>query len=57
MLTNWVEITTNGSDSDVKVDTTGTGMFGGGTPIATLEGITDLKDEAALVSSGNLLVA
>lgn len=56
-ITDWIEITTNGSDSDVKVDTTGTGTFGAGTQIATLEGITGLTDEAALVSSGNLLVA
>lgn len=56
-ITNWVEMTTNGSDTDVKVDITGAGSFGAGTQIATLEGITGLTDEAALVSSGNLLVA
>jgi hypothetical protein len=56
-LTDWVEITTSGSDSVVKIDITGTGTFGGGTQIATLEGITGLTDEAALVTSGNLLAA
>lgn len=56
-ITDWVEITTNGSDSEVRVDTTGSASFGSGTHIATLEGITGLTDEAALVSSGNLIVA
>lgn len=56
-ITDWVEITTSGSDSLVKIDVTGTGTFGTGTQIATLTGITGLTDEAALVSSGNLLAA
>ena len=56
-ITDWVEITTSGSNSIVKVDTTGTGTFGAGTQIATLEGITGLTDEAALVSSGNLIAS
>jgi Ca2+-binding RTX toxin-like protein len=56
-VTDWVQITTSGSDSVVKVDVTGTGTFGTGTQIATLTGITGLTDEAALVSSGNLLMA
>lgn len=56
-VTDWVKITTSGSSSEVRVDTTGTGTFGGGTQIATLEGITGPTNEAALVSSGNPLVA
>ncbi|MEW8551347.1 MAG: hypothetical protein AB2533_12920, partial [Candidatus Thiodiazotropha endolucinida] len=55
-ITNWVEITTNGSDSEVRIDVTGSASFGAGTQIATLEGITGLTDEAALVTSGNLVV-
>jgi hypothetical protein len=52
-----VEITTNGSNSEVKVDRDGTGGTYGMTQIALLEGVTGLTDEAALVSSGNLVVA
>ncbi|MEW8110519.1 MAG: calcium-binding protein [Candidatus Thiodiazotropha endolucinida] len=55
-LTDWVEITTSGSDSEVRIDVTGSASFGAGTQIATLEGITGLTDEAALVTSGNLVV-
>ena len=56
-ITDWVEITTDGSNSIVKVDRDGTGGTYGMTQIATLESITGLTDEAALVSSGNLVVA
>ena len=56
-ITDWVEITTSGSDSIVKIDRDGTGGTYSLTQIATLQGITGLTDEAALVSSGNLLVA
>jgi hypothetical protein len=56
-VTDWIQITTSSSDSVVKVDVTGSATFGAGTQIATLTGITGLTDEAALVSSGNLLMA
>lgn len=56
-ITDWVEITTNGSDSVVKIDRDGTGGTYSMTQIATLQGITGLTDEAALVSSGNLMAA
>jgi Ca2+-binding RTX toxin-like protein len=55
-ITDWIEITTSGSDSIVKVDRDGTGGTYSPTQIATLTGITGLTDEAALVSSGNLAV-
>jgi Ca2+-binding RTX toxin-like protein len=57
VLTNFVQITTNGSNSELRVDTTGSASFGGGTLIATIEGVTGLTDEAALVTAGRLLVA
>lgn len=57
VLTNFVQITTNGSNSELRVDTTGTATFGSGTLIATIEGVTGLTDEAALVTAGRLLVA
>lgn len=57
VLTDFVQITTNGSNSELRVDTTGTASFGSGTHIATIEGVTGLTDEAALVTAGRLLVA
>ena len=56
-IADWIEITDSGSDSIVKIDTTGMGTFGSGTQVATLEGITGLTDEAALVTSGNLIAS
>jgi hypothetical protein len=57
LITDWGQITTSGSDSIVKVDRDGTGGTYSLAQIATLQGITGLTDEAALVSSGNLVVA
>ncbi|MBN8913082.1 MAG: type I secretion C-terminal target domain-containing protein, partial [Rhizobiales bacterium] len=56
-LTDWVQIVTNGSHSELRVDVTGSASFGSGTQIALIENVTGLTDEAALVSSGHLLVA
>lgn len=56
-VTEWVRITTSGSNSIVEVDRDGTGTGYGWTQIATLNGVTGLTDEAALVTAGNLLVA
>lgn len=55
-ITDFVQITTSGSNSLLSVDRDGTGAGYGFTQIATLNGITGLTDEAALVSSGNLVV-
>ncbi len=57
LITNWVEITTSGSDSVVKIDRDGIGGTYSMRQIATLQGFTGLTDEAALVSSGNLIAA
>jgi Ca2+-binding RTX toxin-like protein len=54
-ITDFVEITTSGSNSIVKVD-----VDGGGNSfmqIATISGVVGLTDEAALVSSGHLIAA
>jgi Ca2+-binding RTX toxin-like protein len=56
-IIDFVQITTNGANSELRVDTTGTATFGAGTLIATIEGVTGLTDEAALVTSGHLLAA
>ncbi|TRW96279.1 type I secretion C-terminal target domain-containing protein [Paracoccus sp. M683] len=55
VITDFVEITTSGSNSLVKVDADG----GANNFVlkVTLNGVTGLTDEAALVTSGNLLVA
>lgn len=57
LITDFVEITTNGSHSELRVDTSGTASFGAGTQIATIENVTGLTDEAALVTSGHLIAA
>jgi Ca2+-binding RTX toxin-like protein len=55
-ITDWVRISNSGSNSIVEVDRDGTGGTYGWTQVATLTGITGLTDEAALVTSGNLIV-
>lgn len=55
LITDFVEITDSGSDSILKVDTTGSGSFGAGTQIATIIGVTGLTDELALETAGNLI--
>ncbi|TCU21826.1 putative secreted protein (type I secretion substrate) [Rhizobium azibense] len=56
-ITDFVQITTAGANSNVAVDRDGTGTTYGFTQIATLTGVTGLTDEAALVTSGNLIAA
>jgi Ca2+-binding RTX toxin-like protein len=54
-ITDFVEITTSGSNSILKVDVDGgANNF---VQIATISGVTGLTDEAALVSSGHLIAA
>jgi Ca2+-binding RTX toxin-like protein len=57
VITNYVQIQTNGSNSELYVDTTGTATFGSAEHIATIQGVTGLTDEAALVTAGVLLAA
>jgi len=56
-LADWAEITDNGTDSFLSVDLDGTGTAFAMTQIVTIEGVTGLTDEDALVASNNLLVA
>lgn len=56
-LTDFVEITDSGANSLLKVDQDGAGTAFGFVQVATLTGVTGLTDEAALVTSGNLLAA
>lgn len=55
-ITDYIQITTNGSNSAVFVDRDGLGGAYGFHQIATLTGVTDLTDEAALVANGNLII-
>ncbi len=57
VLTDFVQITTSGSNSFVKVDLDGTGGTYSWSQVASITGVTGLTDEDALVTSGNLLVA
>ncbi|MEZ0081511.1 Ca2+-binding RTX toxin-like protein [Bradyrhizobium japonicum] len=57
VITDFVQITTNGSNSELYVDTTGTATFGSSQHIATIVNVTGLTDEAALVTAGTLLAA
>ena len=45
------------ANSKVEIDRDGTGGAYGWVQIATLNGVTGLTDEAALVANGNLLAA
>lgn len=55
VLTDFVQITDNGTDSTLSVDANGGGdSF---SAVATILGVTGITDEAALVTSGNLAVA
>jgi Ca2+-binding RTX toxin-like protein len=57
VITNFVQIQTNGSNSELYVDTTGSASFGSVQHIATIVSVTGLTDEAALVTAGTLLAA
>ena len=56
-ITDFVQITTSGSDSILKVDIDGAASGHSWQTIATILGVTGLTDEAALVASGNLVVS
>lgn len=56
-ITDFLEITTSGSNSIVKVDRDGTGSTYSLTQIATLQNVTGLTDEAALLTAGNVIAA
>lgn len=54
-ITDFVQITDNGTDSTLAIDANGGGdSF---STVATILGVTGITDEAALVSNGNLVAA
>jgi hypothetical protein len=57
VLTNFVQIQTSGSNSELYVDTTGSATFGSAQHIATITGVTGLTDEVADVTAGLLIAA
>jgi Ca2+-binding RTX toxin-like protein len=56
-ITDFVEFTTVGANTVVKVDRDGTGTTYGWQQVAQLDNVTGLTDEAALRTNGNLIVA
>lgn len=56
-ITNFIEFTTSGTNTIVKVDRDGAGTTYGWQQVAQLDNVTGLTDEAALRASGNLIVA
>ncbi len=57
VIANFVDITTSGANSIMKVDRDGAGTTYGWQQIAIIDNVTGLTDEAALKASGNLIVA
>jgi Ca2+-binding RTX toxin-like protein len=57
VLTDFVKIEDGSNNSILSVDIDGTGTTNTWVRIAAIQGVTGLTDEAALVASGNLLVA
>lgn len=55
-ITDYVQITDNGTDSTISIDRDGTGTGYGFTTIATLTGVTGLPDVVTLVGNGTIIV-
>lgn len=55
-ITDYIQVTDSGADSEVRVDTTGSGSFGGDVLTATINGVTGLTDEQALLDNGTLII-
>jgi Ca2+-binding RTX toxin-like protein len=56
-ITDFVQITTSGTNSILRIDADGTANGVSFVQIATLQNVTGLTDEAALMASGHLLAA
>ncbi len=56
LITDFIEVTTSGANSVLKVDLDGTGTTYSMAQIVELRNVTGLTDEAALVTSGNIIV-
>ncbi|OFW90336.1 MAG: hypothetical protein A3B66_02345 [Alphaproteobacteria bacterium RIFCSPHIGHO2_02_FULL_46_13] len=56
-ITGFIEFTTSGANTIIKVDRDGAGSSYGWQSIVQLDNVTGLTDEAALKANGNLIVA
>lgn len=56
-LSDFVEITDNGTNSFLRVDRDGADTGFGFTQVALIQGVTGLTDEAALIAAGNLVIS
>ncbi|MCB9990735.1 MAG: type I secretion C-terminal target domain-containing protein [Rhodospirillales bacterium] len=52
-ISNFVDVS---EANGVRIDTGGTGSFGGGTTVATFSGFTAVSDEATMLAEGNLVI-
>lgn len=55
-ITDFVQITDSGLNSDVRVDTSGGASFGATAVVATIANITGLTDESALEATNSIIV-
>lgn len=56
-ITDFLEMTTSGANTLMKVDRDGTGSTYSWQQVATIEGVTGLTDEAALLTAGQIVVS
>ncbi len=56
-LADFVQMNDSGANSTLSIDRDGLGGAYGFTQVATIEGVTGLTDEQALINSGNLIIA
>ena len=54
-LTQFVQVLNSGANTNVFVDTAGSGTFGAGTQVATVFGVNTAEDEIALETAGYLI--
>lgn len=57
LITNFVEMTTSESNTIIKVDRDGEGTTYSFTQVGTINGVTGMTDEAAMVTAGRLVVS
>ena len=57
VITDYIEMTTSGSNTIMKVDQDGLGTTHTWTQIAQIDAVTGMTDEAALVTQGRLIVS
>ena len=56
-ITDFLQITDDGTDSEIRVDTAGTASFGAATVVATIDNTTGLTDEGFLEALNIIITA